>query len=210
MTSAVDNLDESGRCDFQGTAMTLTTHVTHDNMGEDPPPLSLDDSEEHPIQLPDAYAVVPYTDEYTGDVTLSPTEKSAMPTFTENPQSGIPEEAWLKHTYTVLFEERGELQKMPVTYSGFFSYGQQEQDVRPRATVGIFPVFYEKASSMAMQKHSMLISKKATDFVNPGQIPVIVGDCPLYVQQKKCQWMFPEEIGASKMACFTPEDFSHS
>ena len=46
--------------------------------------------------------------------------------------------------YTVEFEEGGELQEMPVAYSGFFSYGQRAEDVRPRATVGIFPVFYEK------------------------------------------------------------------
>lgn len=68
---------------------------------------------------------------------------------------------------------------MPVTYPGFFSYDQQAQDVRPRATVEIFPVFYEKASSVVIQKQSMVISKKAVAFANPGEIPVIVGDCPL-------------------------------
>lgn len=88
---------------------------------------------------------------------------------------------------------------MPVAYSGLFSYGQRAEDVRPRATVGIFPAVYEKASSMSVQKHVMLISKKATDFINPGQVPVVVGDCPLYVQQKKCQWKFPDEVGESKM-----------
>ena len=103
---------------------------------------------------------------------------------------------------TQLFEEGGELQEMPVTYSGVFSYGQRAEDIRPRATDGIFPVFYEKASSMPMQKHVMLISKKATDFINLGQVPVIVGDCPLYIQQKKCQWKFPDEVGESKMVCY--------
>ena len=42
----------------------------------------------------------------------------------------------------------------------------------------------------------MLTTMKATEFVNLGQIPVIVGDCPLhaqFVQQKKCQWMYPDE-----------------
>ena len=91
---------------------------------------------------------------------------------------------------------------MPVNYSGFFSYGRRAQAVRPRATVRIFHVFCEKASSMSMQKHAMLISKKATDFIYPGQVPVIVSDCPLYAQQKKCQWKFPDEVGESKMVCF--------
>ena len=91
---------------------------------------------------------------------------------------------------------------MPVTDSGFFSHGQRAEDVRPRARVGIFPVLYETASSMSMQKHVMLISKKATDFINPGQVPVIVGDCPLYLQQEQCQWKFPDEVGESTMVCF--------
>lgn len=45
-----------------------------------------------------------------------------------------------------------------------------------------FFFFYEKASQMAMQKHSTLISKKTVDFVNTGQIPVTVSDYPLYAQ----------------------------
>ncbi len=55
---------------------------------------------------------------------------------------------------------------------------------------------------MAMQKHAMLVVKKAIDFLNPGQIPVIVGDCPLYAQHKKCQWAYPNEVGGSKMISF--------
>ena len=42
VTSAVDNTDESGRFALHGTAITLTSHATHDNIGEDPPPLNLD------------------------------------------------------------------------------------------------------------------------------------------------------------------------
>ena len=107
-----------GLSSMAGTAITLTSHVTHDNMGEDPPPLSLDVPEETTIQLPDDCAVVPYIDEYAGDITLSSMDvRSVSPTFAENPRGGKPEEAWLKHLYTVVFEEGGELQEMPVTYS---------------------------------------------------------------------------------------------
>ena len=96
VTSAVD-LDECGCFEFHGTAITLTSHVTHDNMGEDPPPLSLDVPEETTVQLPDDYAVVPYIDEYAGDITLSSLDvRSVRPTFAENPRGGTPEEAWLK------------------------------------------------------------------------------------------------------------------
>ena len=71
------------------------------------------------------------------------------------------------------------LQSTPVTYSRFLSHNQREEDVRPRATVGVFPIFYDTASTKAMQKQAMLVIKEAIEFVNPGQVPVIEGDCPL-------------------------------
>ena len=107
----------------------------------------------------------------------------ARPTFDESLQTEAPEKAWLEHLHAVSVDKDGELQERPVTYSGFFSH-LQNADVRSRDTVGILPIFYEKASSVATQKHAILVAKKATDFINPGQVPVIVGDCPLYVQQK--------------------------
>ena len=44
---------------------------------------------------------------------------------------------------------------------------------------------------LSMQKHAIVNSKKATDFINSGQVPVIVGGCPLYVQWKKVSGSFP-------------------
>ena len=80
---------------------------------------------------------------------------------------------------------------MPVTFSRFFSNKQTPKDFRPAAMIGVFPVLPEKAASMAMQKHAMHMIMNATEFVNPGQIPVIVGDGPLYAQQKKMSMDVP-------------------
>ena len=35
-TGGVDNIDESGRIELHGTAISLTNHLTRDNMGVDP------------------------------------------------------------------------------------------------------------------------------------------------------------------------------
>ena len=122
MTSAADNLDEPRGIEYHGTAITLTSHVSHDNMREDPTPLSLDVTEKTAIQLPGDCAVVPYIDEYAGDITLSPMGvRSVRSIFAQNPRSGTLEKAWFKYVYTVVFEEGGELQEMPVTHSVFFS-----------------------------------------------------------------------------------------
>ena len=124
---------------------------------------------------------MPYIDEYARDITLSTIPNgTARPTFAENIRSGVPDEAWLNHLYKVLTEKDKVFQSTPVTYSGFVSHNQREEEVRRRATVGVFPIFCDTASTMVMQKHAMLVIKKAIEFVNPGQVPVIEGDCPLY------------------------------
>ena len=44
--------------------------------------------------------------------------------------------------------------------------------------------------------------KKAAEFLNLGQVSVIVGYCPLHALQKKCPWKNPGEVGESKMVYF--------
>ena len=74
--------------------------------------------------------------------------------------------------------------------------------IRPRAVIGIFPVFTEeKSDTLSMQKHTMLVVKKAINFVNPGQTPVLEGACPLYARQKRCQFLLPEEVGERQIVC---------
>jgi hypothetical protein len=106
----------------------------------------------------------------------------ARPTVDENLQtgSGAPDEAWLDHVYAVSVDNDGELQEKSVTYSVFFSHLQSSVDVRSRATIGMFPIFYEEASSMAMQKHLMLVAMNATNYVNPGR-----GFAHLYPAEEK-------------------------
>lgn len=179
------------------------SHPTYDNIGEDPPPLTLDVSESCTVELPDSYTIAPFVDEYAGNVFISGINNaSTISGIEKNDELWMAERHWLQHVNMVVKDNDGQLQETPVTYSGFFSHGQNSKDVRPRSTVGVFPILYEKSATMAMQKHSMHIAMKATEFVNPGQIPVLVGDCPLYALQKKCQWVYPDEVGESKLVCF--------
>ena len=71
--------------------------------------------------------------------------------------------------------------------------------MRPRVSIGIFPEFYNEAATMSMQKHGMKMMMKATEYANPGQSPVLVADSPIYTILKKLQWMYPEEVGESKI-----------
>jgi hypothetical protein len=61
------------------------------------------------------------------------------------------------------------------------------------------PAFYEQANSVAMIQHSMNIIKYATHFLNPGQVPVIAMDQPLFTLAKHIQWDKPETYGEDKV-----------
>ena len=64
----------------------------------------------------------------------------------------------------------------------------QIEDPRPPAITGMLPMFRESAHTLAMVKHGMDLIKQATDLVNPGQVPVMTVDQPLYALAKKIQW----------------------
>ena len=56
----------------------------------------------------------------------------------------------------------------------------------------LLPLFREPSKSAAMIKHGMDVIKKAIDFLNKGQIPVIEYDQPLFELAKLLQWNYKE------------------
>ncbi len=55
------------------------------------------------------------------------------------------------------------------------------------ALTQLMPLFYEKAATAAMVKYGMVVQRRATEFLNPGQIPVTAFDAPLYALAKQVQ-----------------------
>ena len=202
VTSAVENLDESGRYEFHGTAMTLTGHPTQDNMGEDPPPLDYNVPEGTSVELPVDFEFVPYLNECAGDITLSLSGiETIQPSFPDDYINAVNDGARLKHMHKVLAGKQGELQDIPMTCSGFFARVAIMLDQGPVWVFFLLLLFLRKSSINGNAKTCNVYVKKATSFVNPVQIPVIVVDCPLYAIQKKCQRRYPQEVGESEMVC---------
>lgn len=59
----------------------------------------------------------------------------------------------------------------------------------------LLPLFSDNAHSTSMMMHSMNIIGKATEVLNPGQIPVMTCDQPLYAICKRIQWCHPASLG---------------
>ena len=85
-----------------------------------------------------------------------------------------------------------------VTWAGFNSTLQSDDNVKPRANIGILPLFPDKAATVAMVKHSLLLGMSLTDYLNPGQIPVQGMDQPIYAIGRQIQWKWKEDLGEDK------------
>ena len=71
--------------------------------------------------------------------------------------------------------------------------------VDPTAIIAMLPLFLEKADTPAMIMHGMDLLIEITDYLNPGQIPVLACDCPIFPKCKCIQWKYPEKYGEDKL-----------
>ena len=71
---------------------------------------------------------------------------------------------------------------------------QPQANVLPVITT-LLPLFYEKEDSPAMIKFGMDVINQVTAFLNPGQVPIITVDQPLFALAKVIQWKWPIVYG---------------
>lgn len=106
---------------------------------------------------------------------------------------------WINHAIQLLEKER--LVKDYISWSTFHASLQNHLD-NPSAITTLLPLFYEKAATIAMIKHGMYVQKMLTEhlanYINPGQIPVMTFDQPLFALAKFVQWKWPEVFGESR------------
>ena len=69
-----------------------------------------------------------------------------------------------------------------VSWSAYHARLQPEDAVSGSdvALASLLPLFSEEAKSVAMIRHSMDVVKKSVEILNPGQIPIITVDQPLF------------------------------
>lgn len=68
------------------------------------------------------------------------------------------------------------------------------------ALTSLLPLFHDQAKSVAMIRHSMDVLKTAVEVLNPGQVPIITCDQPLYTLAKQIQWSWPTTHGEDHFA----------
>ena len=73
----------------------------------------------------------------------------------------------------------------------------QKTEVPPAAINALLPLFMDSAHSIAMIKHFMTIVQAAIQHLNPGQVPILTADQPLFALAKQIQWTWPNQFGES-------------
>ena len=145
--------------------------------------------------LPDEFTIVPATALKKVNVSI-PDPPNVIEAIKGNLSGAKAQETcWLDHAIKLLEKEQVE-DKNAIAWSAYHaSQENPSDDVQPALTTQFLPLFYEKVATATMIKHGMDMLKKATQFLNPGQISVVALDAPLFPIAKLVQWNWPQTHG---------------
>ena len=101
------------------------------------------------------------------------------------------EYGWLRTVTTAL--QKQSLDEW-VSWSAYHADVQQAV-IPPAAINALMPLFVDSTHSVAMIRKSMAIAKAAIQNVNPGHVPVLAADQPLFALANEIQWTWPATHG---------------
>ena len=204
-TAAVDNIDHnpssvSAHDSFHGTGISLFQHPDETcpgvkrNMCAMPQDTQRSNKLQSP-DLPEAYTDVKPVNMLRQDWSVPDVQCPIKSDCQLIPQAIEKEVMWLEHVKTVLSNDC--LQEDETVSWSAYHANQQSSLISEEAVAitSLLPLFYDQAKSLAMIKHSMDVVKQAVDILNPGQVPVITMDQPLYALAKQIQWNWPVTHG---------------
>ena len=148
-------------------------HLSRENLGEPKENISFTDLNiVSKPELPASYSVVPPAElNGNSDVLLKRTDDPVRPRHDRISGAVVKDCAWILKASELIAQDKlksGDI----VTCAGFNSSLLLDESVKPKANISILPLFPDKAASVAMVKHSMLLGKAVTEYFNPGQTPV--------------------------------------
>lgn len=197
---ALDNIDHNpssttSQGSFHGTDISVFQFPTETECGTLRPNISLAEPKSNKdFTLPENFSTVPALSFKVTDVSV-PSIKNTVCDTNLHVESGLAQEkCWLDHGIQLLDKdlEREDYISWSAYHASLIQPGKELPVIS-----GLLPLFHEKAASISMVKHGMDVLRQVTEYLNPGQIPVIAVDQPLYTIVKYVQWKWPETHGES-------------
>ena len=200
-TGAMDNNDHntssrSSKDSFHGTAISLTQHPSSTTEGAEIGFTAKYDNTTSTTRirpLPSEYAEVPpagldgteyHVPQLQGDV--HPGADVVVASLEE-------EDAWIEYLDKQLAQAQMDTDAN-LSWAVYHT-SKAASTVQPKCINVLLPLFHKKAHTVAMVCHSMTLVSQVIQHLNPGQIPVITMDQPLYALTKQIQWRWPESFG---------------
>ncbi|KAK3740395.1 hypothetical protein QZH41_000916 [Actinostola sp. cb2023] len=200
-TAAVDNIDHNpssttARDSFHGTAISLAQHPTADVPGTTRGINVIDgtpQAQRKITPLPSQYTDVQPTILRNKEI-YAPPLVTQMKTIHNTPHYGYDKEIhWLGNVDALLGKESLDADDF-ISWAAFHASNVQPSLHEP-AIISLMPMFLEHAHTAPMILHSMNVIQSAVQHVNPGQVPVIAMDQPIYALAKQIQWNWPQTHG---------------
>ena len=198
-TAAMNNIDYNPTAtttmtSFHGTSMSILQHPTSDNEGEKPEPLVIRGlSIKQLPELPESFTNIHPA--YLKNKTPSP------------PEFEYPTDTGIDFPRVFLTNEFEWLEKVHLTQSldDIVNITWPVQHVSEKrglnfkvSITSILPLLRNQGNSVATIRCVMDRIRDTTVFLNPGQIPVITADQPLYALAKPIQLHWPQQYGEDK------------
>ena len=200
---AIDNLDhnpssQTAKGSFHGTGISIFQAVTETNHGESRGNINFIEAS-GPVQLPEDYSIVPAVAFSVSDLKVPermPVQDNPTPTSHDVLHN---ERQWLHDALPLLEGDQEYDDNTCLTWSAYHS-GQQRCGTETIPGLGaLLPLFHEKAATFSMVKHGIDVLKRITEYLNPGQVPVLACDQPLFALVKYVQWTCPNSYGENKL-----------
>lgn len=204
-TAAVDNIDHNpssttAKDSFHGTGISLFQHSSADNPGTVRERINISDSSDKTVikELPSTYTDIAPVEALTYKPQLPPTTSQLKSGETNFCPAIVDEYSWLDQASTLVTGQETVDKNIPVSWAAFDSHQPSCAPPSSVAISALLPLFPDQAKSIAMIRHAMAVIKLSVEQLNPGQVPVIAFDQPLFAVAKEIQWLWPSDYGEKK------------
>ena len=170
---------------FHGTGISIFQLPSHSNSGIVRDPIVIEESPSRKLSLPDEYVNVP--------AVSCKTDQLSIPQLA----CGDGAASLLEVQHSIQLLKKDILTKEDYISWDAYHASLDSNPLDPPAVISLLPLFYEKAATLSMVKHGMDVLQSITTHLNPGQIPVMAFDQPLFTLAKFVQWCWPETHGES-------------
>ena len=197
-TAVMDNIDHNpsattATTSFHGTSISIFQHPTKENTGQERQQLKFEPEKVRSVpELPDTFTNISPAFFQTKNPVPPNTAIPKPPTDILGPQLAL-EYQWLDKV--IVTQEIDDA--VNLTWSAHHPSMKRSPEFEVTIT-SLLPLLRDQAHSVATIKHVMQKVQDVTDFLNPGQIPIITADQPIYAVAKQVQWQWPDQYGEDK------------